>query len=54
MIFRPFYRFETGCATYVFGCGGRGIACVVEVGSAVLSKPAGMEAILRFNQGRGA
>jgi hypothetical protein len=21
MIFRPFYRFETGCAAYVFGCG---------------------------------
>ena len=30
MIFRPFYRFETGCAAYVFGCGGKGIACVVD------------------------
>jgi glyoxylase-like metal-dependent hydrolase (beta-lactamase superfamily II) len=30
MIFRPFHRFETGCAAYVFGCGGRGIACVVD------------------------
>jgi glyoxylase-like metal-dependent hydrolase (beta-lactamase superfamily II) len=30
MIFRPFYRFETGCAAYVFGCGGQGIACVVD------------------------
>jgi glyoxylase-like metal-dependent hydrolase (beta-lactamase superfamily II) len=30
MIFRPFYRFETGCAAYVFGCGGRGICCVVD------------------------
>lgn len=30
MIFRPFHRFETGCAAYVFGCGGLGIACVVD------------------------
>ncbi len=30
MIFRPFHRFETGCAAYVFGCGGQGIACVVD------------------------
>lgn len=30
MIFRPFYRFETGCAAYVFGCGGKGFACVVD------------------------
>ena len=30
MIFRPFYRFDTGCAAYVFGCGGRGLACVVD------------------------
>jgi hydroxyacylglutathione hydrolase len=30
MIFRPFYRFETGCAAYVFGCGGRGVCCVVD------------------------
>lgn len=30
MIFRPFYRFETGCAAYLFGCGGQGIACVVD------------------------
>ena len=30
MIFRPFYRFETGCAAYVFGCGGKGICCVVD------------------------
>lgn len=30
MIFRPFYRFDTGCAAYVFGCGGEGIACVVD------------------------
>jgi glyoxylase-like metal-dependent hydrolase (beta-lactamase superfamily II) len=30
MIFRPFYRFETGCAAYVFGCGGKGLACAVD------------------------
>lgn len=30
MIFRPFYRFETGCAAYVVGCGGQGICCVVD------------------------
>ena len=30
MIFRPFYRFDTGCAAYVLGCGGQGLACVVD------------------------
>jgi hydroxyacylglutathione hydrolase len=30
MFFRPFYRFDTGCAAYVFGCGGVGLACVVD------------------------
>jgi glyoxylase-like metal-dependent hydrolase (beta-lactamase superfamily II) len=30
MFFRPFYRFEAGCAAYVFGCGGQGLACVVD------------------------
>jgi len=30
MIFRPFYRFETGCAAYLFGCGGKGKCVVVE------------------------
>lgn len=30
MFFRPFYRFDTGCAAYVFGCGGNGLACVVD------------------------
>lgn len=30
MYFRPFYRFDTGCAAYVFGCGGQGLACVVD------------------------
>jgi hypothetical protein len=103
VIFRPFHRFDTGCAAYVFGCGGQGLACVVdpqerdvdayidfaaarpvlagrkrdnalalhrglhqkllelaepefvaEVGGAALAKPSEMEAVLRFNQGRGA
>jgi hydroxyacylglutathione hydrolase len=30
MFFRPFYRFDSGCAAYVFGCGGKGLACVVD------------------------
>jgi glyoxylase-like metal-dependent hydrolase (beta-lactamase superfamily II) len=30
MIFRPFYKFETGCAAYVFGCGGKGRCAVVD------------------------
>src|SRR5689334_10671660 len=30
MIFRPFYRFDTGCAAYVFGCGGQGMCVVVD------------------------
>lgn len=30
MIFRPFYRFESGCAAYLFGCGGLGRCAVVD------------------------
>src|SRR5262249_29829036 len=30
MIFHPFYRFETGCAAYVLGCGGMGRCAVVD------------------------
>ena len=30
MIFRPFYYFDTGCAAYVFGCGGLGLGAVVD------------------------
>jgi glyoxylase-like metal-dependent hydrolase (beta-lactamase superfamily II) len=30
MFFRPFYRFDSGCAAYVFGCSGKGLACVVD------------------------
>lgn len=30
MIFRPFYDVDTGCAAYVFGCGGLGVCAVVD------------------------
>jgi glyoxylase-like metal-dependent hydrolase (beta-lactamase superfamily II) len=30
MIFRPYYYYETGCATYLFGCGGLGKCAVVD------------------------
>lgn len=30
MIFRPFYKYETGCASYFVGCGGKGKAVVVD------------------------
>jgi hydroxyacylglutathione hydrolase len=30
MIFRPFYKLETGCAAYLFGCGGKGQCVVVD------------------------
>jgi glyoxylase-like metal-dependent hydrolase (beta-lactamase superfamily II) len=30
MIFSPFYYWSTGCAAYVFGCGGLGIGAVVD------------------------
>jgi hydroxyacylglutathione hydrolase len=30
MIFRPFHYFDTGCAAYVFGCGGAGKCAVVD------------------------
>lgn len=30
MIFRPYYTFETGCAGYLFGCGGLGRCAVVD------------------------
>jgi hydroxyacylglutathione hydrolase len=30
MIFRPYYYFETGCAAYLFGCGGLGKCAVVD------------------------
>ena len=30
MIFRPYHYFETGCAAYLFGCGGQGKCAVVD------------------------
>jgi glyoxylase-like metal-dependent hydrolase (beta-lactamase superfamily II) len=30
MIFRPYYYFDTGCAAYLFGCGGLGKCAVVD------------------------
>jgi hypothetical protein len=30
VIFKPYYSFETGCAAYVFGCGGLGQCAVVD------------------------
>ena len=30
MIFKPYYHFETGCAAYLFGCGGLGQCAVVD------------------------
>ncbi|MBL8602385.1 MAG: MBL fold metallo-hydrolase [Myxococcales bacterium] len=30
MIFRPYYNFDTGCAAYLFGCGGLGVCAVVD------------------------
>jgi hydroxyacylglutathione hydrolase len=30
MIFRPFLRFDTGCASYVLGCGGLGRCAVID------------------------
>jgi hydroxyacylglutathione hydrolase len=30
MIFTPFYRFDTGCAAYLLGCGGSGQCAVVD------------------------
>lgn len=30
MIFKPYYYFDTGCAAYLFGCGGHGKCAVVD------------------------
>jgi glyoxylase-like metal-dependent hydrolase (beta-lactamase superfamily II) len=30
MIFRPYHYFQTGCVAYLFGCGGKGKAAVVD------------------------
>ena len=66
MIFNPYDYFETGCASYLFGCGGLGKCAVVDAHerdldayaelvnalSGVPPKPVEMERILRANQGR--
>ena len=36
MIFKPYYAFETGCAAYLFGCGGLGECAVVDAHEADL------------------
>lgn len=36
MIFKPFYRFETGCAAYLLGCGSLGKCAVVDAHDADL------------------
>jgi glyoxylase-like metal-dependent hydrolase (beta-lactamase superfamily II) len=30
VIFKPYYYFETGCAAYLFGCGGLGVCAVID------------------------
>ncbi len=30
MIFKPYYYFDSGCAAYLFGCGGLGVCAVVD------------------------
>jgi len=30
MIFKPFYRDDSGCAAYVFGCGAQGVGAAVD------------------------
>ncbi len=30
MIFKPIYRYETGCAAYLVGCGGAGLGAVID------------------------
>lgn len=47
MIFRPFYYFDTGCAAYVFGCGGLGLGAVVD------PQERDVDAYLEFAQAKG-
>jgi hypothetical protein len=47
MIFKPFCRDDTGCAAYVFGCGGCG------VGAAVDSQERDVEACAEFARLKG-
>ncbi len=58
MIFKPYDYFETGCAAYLFGCGGLGRCavvdayCLLDALADVPPKPEAMEQILGINQGR--
>jgi hydroxyacylglutathione hydrolase len=47
VIFRPYYRFETGCAAYVFGCGGLGLGAVVD------SQESDVDAYVEFATSKG-
>jgi len=60
VIFNPYYYFETGCAAYLFGCGGLGKCAGVDAhehgldayANFVPPKPAEMEHILGTNERR--
>ncbi len=47
MIFKPWYRFESGCAAYLLGCAGRGCCAVVD------AHEADVDAYLDFAAARG-
>jgi glyoxylase-like metal-dependent hydrolase (beta-lactamase superfamily II) len=47
VIFRPYYYFESGCAAYLFGCGGLGKAAVVD------AHEEDVDAYLRFAASKG-
>jgi glyoxylase-like metal-dependent hydrolase (beta-lactamase superfamily II) len=47
MIFQPYYHFETGCAAYLFGCGGLGKCAVVD------AREDGIDAYVAFASSKG-
>lgn len=47
MIFRPYHYFDTGCAAYLFGCGGRGKCAVVD------AHEADVDAYIAFARSKG-
>jgi hydroxyacylglutathione hydrolase len=47
MIFRPYYYFDTGCAAYLFGCGGLGKCAVVD------AHEEDVDAYVEFARGKG-
>jgi glyoxylase-like metal-dependent hydrolase (beta-lactamase superfamily II) len=47
VIFKPYYYFETGCAAYLFGCGGLGTCAVVD------AHEEDIDAYLAFAAGKG-